>query len=271
MFTGAGAAEAERVADRQHPVADPRFGVGKLGEREIGAAGDLDQCKVSARIGADHLRRIGLAIVHRDFDLVGAVDHVVVGHGKTVSRDEEAGTLAGHRATTATGAAAHAGGQAIRSAEALEEALHRRTRLERRVVVLVGAVVLGKLVGDIDLDRNHRRLHALDDVGKADRPLDLADFVVDLRVCRAGEDINRALRAETINGRAEAGDDGSHQGEFARREQRTALCAVGRKRGKIDGTFGHVCKISRARISTVRGAGHLTRLKMGFRALPRAG
>src|SRR6266404_3248225 len=78
-------------------------------------------------------------------------------------------------------------------------------------------------------------------------------------------------RREAIDGGAEAGDDGSHQREFARGEQRTARCAVGRKRGKIDGTFGHVSKISRARISTVRGAGHLTKLKMGFRALPRAG
>src|SRR6476646_10088056 len=181
---GHGATEAERVTDREHPVADPRLAIGKLGEREVSTAGDLDQREVGARIAADHLRGIGLAVVHGHFDLVGAVDHVVVGHGKAVGRDEEAGTLAGHRTTTA--GSAHAGGQAIRSAETLEEAFHRRARLERRVIVLVGAVVtLRGLLGDVDLDRNHRRLHALDDVGKADRPLDLADFIVDLRVRRA--------------------------------------------------------------------------------------
>src|SRR2546427_574740 len=85
------------------------------------------------------------------------------------------------RATAAARTTLQAGGQAIGTTEAAEETLHRRARLERRVVVvLVGAVVLGSLVGNVDLDRNHRRLHTLDDVGKADRPLDLADFIVDL-------------------------------------------------------------------------------------------
>ena len=64
--------------------------------------------------------------------------------------------------------------------------------------------------------------------------LDLADLVVDLRVRRAGEDIDRAmLRAEAINGDAEAGDDGSHQRELARREQRAARCA-GRTEARKD-------------------------------------
>jgi hypothetical protein len=39
--SGHGAAEAERVTDREHPVADPRLAVGQLGEREVGAAGHL--------------------------------------------------------------------------------------------------------------------------------------------------------------------------------------------------------------------------------------
>src|SRR6185369_12442996 len=131
---GHGAAEAERVTNRQHPVADPRLAVGQFGEREILAAFDLDQRQVGARIGADYLRGEGLAVVHRDFDLVGAIDHVVVGHGIAVGRDEETGPLTRHRATAATRSAAQAGRQAIRTAEAAEEALHRRTRLERRVV-----------------------------------------------------------------------------------------------------------------------------------------
>ena len=78
---GHGAAEAERIADREHPVADARLAVRKLGEREVGAALDLDQREIGARIGADHLGRVGLAVVGGDLDLVGAVDHVVVGHG----------------------------------------------------------------------------------------------------------------------------------------------------------------------------------------------
>src|SRR6202022_1513068 len=193
---------------------------------------------------AYHLRGIGLAVVGRDFDLVGAVDDVIVGHGITVSRNEEARTLTGH------GAPAQARGQSIRSGEAAEETLHRRARLARRVIVLAGAIVLaGDLLVDVDLDRNHRRLHALDDIGKADRLRHLADFVVDLRMRRAGENISRALRrAKTINGDAEAGDDGSHQREFARGEQRAPWRTVRWKRGKVGGSFGHFSKSPRARI-----------------------
>src|SRR5207302_7453124 len=64
-----GAAEAERITDRQHPVADPGFSLRKLGEREVRTAFDLDQGDVGARVGADYLGGIGLAVVGRDFDL----------------------------------------------------------------------------------------------------------------------------------------------------------------------------------------------------------
>ncbi|MFN5672615.1 trypsin-like peptidase domain-containing protein, partial [Bradyrhizobium sp.] len=60
---------------------DPRLGVGELGKLEVGAALDLDQREIRARIGADHLGGESLAVVGRDFDLVGAVDDVIVGHG----------------------------------------------------------------------------------------------------------------------------------------------------------------------------------------------
>src|SRR6478735_2307634 len=247
------AAEAERVTNGEHPVADPRFGVGQLGEREIVAAGNLDQRDVGARIGADHLCSVGLAVVGRDFDLVGAVDDVIVGDGITVSRNEEAGALTRHRAAAATRSTAQARGQTIRTAEAPEETLHRRARLERRIVVLVGAVVLGSLLVDINLDRNHRRLHALDNVSKTDWLRDLAHFVVDLRVRRAREDIDRTRgRTEAVNGDAEASHNRGHQRKSARGKQRTARRAKRWKRGKIDGTFGHFWK-SPDPESTVRG------------------
>src|SRR5204862_7838066 len=166
----------------------------------------LPQREVGAPIRAYHFCDEGTAVVRGHSDDVGAGYDVIVGHGIAGRRNEEAGTLTRHRPTAAARTALQAGGQAIRTTEAAEETLHRRARLERRVVVvLVGAVVLGSLVGNVDLDRNHRRLHTLDDVGKADRPLDLADLVVDLRVRRAGEDIDGALRRrETIDRRAEA-------------------------------------------------------------------
>src|ERR1019366_8832466 len=169
-----GAAEAERITDREHPVADPGLAVRKLGEREVRAAFDLNQCYVSPRVGADHLRGIGLAVVSRDFDLVGAI-------------------------------------------------------------------VLGDLLVDFDLHRNQQRLHALDDVGKADGLLYFTDFVVDLRLRGAAEDINRAMRwAKAVNGDTEAGNDRGHQRKFACREQRTAGLLKGRKGRKIDGTVNHI-------------------------------
>src|SRR5438034_10879214 len=263
---GHGAAEAERVTDREHPIADPGLALRKLGEREVRTALDLDQRDVGARVGADHLRGKGLAVVGRDFDLVGAIHHVVVGHSIAIGRDEETGTLTGQRPAAATGSAAQARGQAIRSAKAAEEALHRRARLERRVLI-VGAVVLGEFFADVDLYRDHRGLPALDDAGQAERPLYFADLVVDLRMRGAAEDAYRTRRwAKAVNSHAQAGHDRSHQRELARREQRTAGLPVGGQRRKIDGAFVHTESPEREierEINSTCGR-HLVGLKMGI-------
>src|SRR4029077_6188089 len=63
---GHGAAEAERVADRHHPVAHAGGLLGEFHEWEVAAAIGLDQRDVGARIGADHLGTVGLAIVRYD-------------------------------------------------------------------------------------------------------------------------------------------------------------------------------------------------------------
>src|ERR1700761_8344294 len=111
--------------------------------------------------------------------------------------------------------AAQARRQTIWPAEAAEEALHRRTRLERRVAV-VAIVLRGDLLVDVDLDRDHRRLHVLDNVGKAHRLSGLVNLVADLRMRGGGEDINGLLRAEAISGNAETRDHRGHQGKFTR-------------------------------------------------------
>src|ERR1700726_1688147 len=233
------AAEAEGIADREHPITDPGLAIRKLGKREVRAALDLDQGEVGTRIGADHLGLVDLAVVGGHFDLVGAVDHVVVGDGIPVSGNEEAGTLAGHGVAAAR-SATHPWRQTVWSAEATEEALHRRARLEWRIIVVAAIVLRRDLLVDIDLHRDHRRLYALDDVGKADRLLDLAGVVFDLRMRRARENINRPMRrAKTVDGDAETGDDRSHQRKFACRKQRTARCLVRGEGRKIVGTFGH--------------------------------
>src|SRR5262249_59663586 len=48
---GYGAAEAERIADCEHPIADARSLVRELDVGKVIAALDLDQSKVGARIG----------------------------------------------------------------------------------------------------------------------------------------------------------------------------------------------------------------------------
>src|SRR5262249_14137659 len=152
-----------------------------------------------------------------------------------------------------------------------EEALDRRAGLDRRIV-LAGAVVLRPLVADRDLHRDDRRLHALDNVGKADRLLDLADLVVHLRMGARGEQVDRTARgAETIDGGAEAGDDGSLQREFAQRKHPALRRLVRWKGGKVDGAFSHPGK-SPTEVKIRRcGLKHLTRANMGISALQRAG
>jgi len=88
-------AQPERIADRQNPIADPWATVGKMGEREIVAGVDLDQRQVAARIGAHDPGCVRLAIIRRYLDTLGAIDHVIVGHRISISRDEEARSLCG--------------------------------------------------------------------------------------------------------------------------------------------------------------------------------
>ena len=96
-----GAAEAEGIAYRKHPVTDARRMVGKLHVAEVVAV-DLDQREVGARIGADDLGRIGLAVVSRDLNVLGVLHDVIVGDGVAVGSDEEAGTLARDELVAAT-------------------------------------------------------------------------------------------------------------------------------------------------------------------------
>ena len=235
---GHGAAEAERIADREDPVTDARLTVGKLGERHVADTIDLDQCEVGARIGADHLGGVDLAVICSHFNLVGAIDHVIVGHGKTISRDEESRALPGHLATATTTAASAATGESIRTTEAAEEALHRRVRRER-IVFRTGALTGGRLLADADADRDHRRLHTLDDVGKADRLLNLTHFLVDLRMRGRGEQVEVVRRRQAVSGNAETRNHRRHQRELARGENRAAWSNVGRQFGKIGGAVGH--------------------------------
>jgi hypothetical protein len=77
-----------------NPVANTRRRFRKLDVREIAAAIHLDEGKISARIGADHLGIISLAVIGRDLDGFRLVHDVVVGHGIAIAGDARAGSQA---------------------------------------------------------------------------------------------------------------------------------------------------------------------------------
>ena len=91
--------EAERVADGDHPVAD-RERVGVAERRPTGSgclALDLEHGEVGLRVAAEHLGGQLAAVAQRDGDLLGVLDHVVVGEHDAVGADDEAGAGAALR------------------------------------------------------------------------------------------------------------------------------------------------------------------------------
>src|SRR5262245_55766771 len=91
------AAEAEGIADRQYPIADPgAVGIAKgyIGQGRRRA--DLEQGQVRLLVGADDLRRIVLAVGQRDLDVGRVIDHVVVGYDVARRIDDEARAEGGH-------------------------------------------------------------------------------------------------------------------------------------------------------------------------------
>jgi hypothetical protein len=162
---GDGGRQAERVADGQHPVANPRAAFGELGIGEVVAI-HLDQRQIRPRIGTDYLGAVGLAVIGLNFDFVGAIDDVVIGHRIAVRRNEEARALAG-AATRPTGHIRHAAIGHIRLhvfAEAAEEALETAGELtfERRIL---------RALFHLDAHRDHGGLNFFNNVRKPDRAL----------------------------------------------------------------------------------------------------
>src|SRR5207302_1548053 len=84
----------------------------------------------TARVGADRLGGVGLAVIGRDLDALGLVDHVVVGHRVAVGRDEEARALPGGELAPRRAAQARTLARRF-LAEAAKEELERRVLAER--------------------------------------------------------------------------------------------------------------------------------------------
>ena len=103
------AAEAERVADRHHPVADAhRRGGAELHRLQRLLGGVTFRSAMSVLVSLPISSRLELgAVVQVDLDLLGAVDHVVVGDDDAfLAVDDEAGAERGDHAVLRRSAAA---------------------------------------------------------------------------------------------------------------------------------------------------------------------
>src|SRR5579885_349831 len=155
------AAEAEGIAYCKHPVADARRAACELDPREAAALTvDLQEREVGARIGADHLRGVGLAVFGLHVDFAGVFDNVIVRHDVAVSRNEEAGALAGDP-------------PAMRDAFSVrelvaEEPLQEAIDFGRHVFIAKVRAVEGHGLRfvDLDLDADDSRANAIDHVGE---------------------------------------------------------------------------------------------------------
>ena len=75
---GHGLADAERIADRQHDVADARLvHAAERDGRQVGHV-DLEHGEVGFLVDADDLGARSAAVGERDFDLVCPVDDMLV-------------------------------------------------------------------------------------------------------------------------------------------------------------------------------------------------
>ena len=181
------AAETEGIADGNDPIADTRRPIRQFHIREWSVV-HLDQRKISARIGADHLGLVGPAIIRRDLNAFGLLDHVIVGHCIAVSRDEKARSLARNNIAATT---------ARHTVRAIRGIGHSETPKKfaqaRRHVVASEAIGLRSAV-DLDPYGDHRGFDLLDDVSKADRRLQLASLLGEILCNRsrvAGDKLSR--------------------------------------------------------------------------------
>src|SRR5439155_845388 len=122
------AGEAERVADRDHQLADAQpVGVAELGRCQV-RGGDADDREVGERIAAHHLEGKLAAVGEGRGAPVGALDHVRRRQREAVGRDDDAGACSLRPPSTA---------QALRDAQARDRGCepvgHRRH--DRRVGV----------------------------------------------------------------------------------------------------------------------------------------
>ena len=139
---GEGELLAERIPDRQRPLAHPRrVGIAETDRREVLGV-DPDHRHVGVRIGADHLGREFAFVVQLDRHPVRAGDDVVVRQDVPVGRDDKA--------------------RARPLLDTRPPPLRKEVLEPRGEALVVGALDV------LRLDEHHRRLHVL---GHRDEPI----------------------------------------------------------------------------------------------------
>jgi hypothetical protein len=161
------AAKAVGVTDRDNPIADARNLACEIDIGKIRLATDLDERKVSLRVGADHFRRIDAAVISRDLNRRGVIDNVIVGHGIAVGGNEEAGADA-HDDLMAVELAARNVPEAILAEEFLER---RAFQGWRRIFAARPECICVWVLVDPYPHRNYSRLDLCDQVREARRSL----------------------------------------------------------------------------------------------------
>ena len=84
----------QRVTDRQHPFAHPGVVAVAQGHRRQALGVDLEHGHVGIGVGSDDLGLELTAVEQPDRDLLGTLDHVIVGQDVAVGGDHETGTAA---------------------------------------------------------------------------------------------------------------------------------------------------------------------------------
>jgi hypothetical protein len=154
---GHGAAQAERIADRHHRLADAHLGgIAELDIRQGLVALDLEQREIGLLVAAHQLGLELAPVGQRDGDLVGLAGDMVVGDDPAGRVDDEAG--ADRLCLLGRTIGAHVGHAAL--AELLHEALHELLHLLLLAAVRhVGLFVVGGAGlhghGNVDDRRRH--------------------------------------------------------------------------------------------------------------------
>ena len=168
---GHAAAQAERVADRDHPVADARFvRVSERHGRQRLVRFDAQQRDVAGFVASDQGRFQHGVVVQRHRDLIRPVDHMVIRYHQPARVDDEARPQALRLAFGGLFAAsALALALAIAVHEVLKELLERRSRREHRHFRAGFAPPVVRLDGLGGGDVHHRRQQFFGQIGESVR------------------------------------------------------------------------------------------------------